>query len=84
MIFDEHALPPVDRRRGGFWSLSMYHRGIFFLADSPNGGVNLGTTYLDGNELRFVDGKLALQLSHDQPSDPDAKANWLPDVIKVP
>jgi hypothetical protein len=78
MTFEEHALPPVDRRRGGFWSLSMYNRDIFFLADSPNGRVNLGTTYLDANQLHFVDNKLTLHLSHDQPTDPDANANWLP------
>lgn len=65
MIFDENALPPVDRSRGGFWSLSMYSRDVFFLADPPNGRVNLGSTYLDANELRFVDGKLTLHLSRD-------------------
>jgi hypothetical protein len=36
------------------------------------------STYLDANQLHFVDGKPALHLSHDQPSDPDANANWLP------
>ena len=78
MTFDQHALPPVDRSRGGFWSLSMYNRDIFFLADSPNGRVNLGTTYLDANQLHFVDNKLTLHLSYDQPTGPDANANWLP------
>ena len=56
----------------------MYNRDIFFLADSPNGRVNLGTTYLDADQLHFVDNKLTLHLSHDQPTDPDANANWLP------
>jgi len=78
MTFDQDALPPVDRSRGGFWSLTMYNRDIFMLADSPNGRVNLGTVNLDADDLRFVDGQLTLHLSHVEPSDPDARANWLP------
>jgi hypothetical protein len=46
------------------------------LADSPNGRVNLGTADLDADDLRFVDGKLTLHLSHDAPADADARANW--------
>ena len=42
MTFDQDALPPVDRSRGGFWSLTMYNKDIFMLADAPGGRVNLG------------------------------------------
>lgn len=78
MTFDQDALPPVDRSRGGFWSLTMYNKDIFMIADSPNGRVNLGTVNLDASELAFTDGKLTLHLSHEQPADPAARANWLP------
>jgi hypothetical protein len=78
MTFDADALPPVDRSRGGFWSLTMYNKDIFMIADSPNGRVNLGTVNLDADEVRFDGGKLTLHLSHDEPADAAAKANWLP------
>jgi len=78
MTFDQDALPPVDRSRRGFWSLTMYNKDIFMLADAPGGRVNLGTVNLDADDLRFTDGKLTLHLSHQPPADPDARANWLP------
>jgi hypothetical protein len=78
MTFDQDALPPVDRSRGGFWSLTMYNKDIFMLADAPNGRVNLGTVNLDAGDLVFADRKLTLHLSHDEPADPAARANWLP------
>jgi hypothetical protein len=78
MTFDDDALPPVDRSCGGFWSLTMYNDDIFMLADSPNGRVNLGTVHLDANDLRFANGKLILHLSHDEPAEDNARANWPP------
>ncbi|MEJ3403935.1 DUF1254 domain-containing protein [Rathayibacter sp. YIM 133350] len=78
ITFDENALPPVDRSRGGFWSVTMYDGDIFMLANSPNGRVNLGSASLDAGDLQFVDGKLTLHLSADEPSDPAANVNWLP------
>ena len=78
MTFAQEALPPVDRGLGGLWSLTMYNKDIFMIAGSPNGRVNLGTVNLDASELALTDGKLALHLSHDQPADPAARANWLP------
>jgi hypothetical protein len=53
LTFPKDGLPPVDRTRGGFWSLNMYDRDYFFLANSPNGRSNIGTVSLDGDELRF-------------------------------
>ena len=73
------ALPPVDRSRGGFWSLTMYDQDYFMLPDSPNGRTNIGTVNLDADELRFSkDGSLTITLSASQPQQPDALANWLP------
>ncbi len=63
MTFPKGALPPVDRSRGGFWSLTMYDRDYFMLASSPNGRTNIGTVSLEANELKFgADGSLTLLL----------------------
>jgi hypothetical protein len=78
MTFDQDALPPVDRRRGGFWSLTIYDRDVFMVADPPNGRVNLGTVSLDAGDVRFVEGKLSIHLGREEPLDDNAKANWLP------
>jgi hypothetical protein len=79
MTFPKDALPPVDRSRGGFWSLTMYDKDYFMLPKSPNGRTNIGTVSLDANELKFdADGSLTLQLSHEPPANTDARANWLP------
>ena len=79
MTFPKEGLPPVDRTRGGFWSLSMYDQDYFMLATSPNDRHNIGTVNLDANELKFSpDGSLTLHLSHAQPEGKDAQANWLP------
>ena len=53
MSFPKDALPPVDRSRGGFWSLTMYDRDYFMMPKSPNGRTNVGTVSLDANELKF-------------------------------
>ena len=79
MTFPKDGLPPIDRGRGGFWSLTMYDKDYFMLAKSPNGRTNIGTVSLDANELSFgKDGSLTLHLSHAEPSGADARANWLP------
>ena len=65
MTFPKGALPPVDRDRGGFWSLTMYDQDYYMLATSPNGRHNIGTVNLDADELKFAaDGSLTLHLSH--------------------
>ena len=49
------------------------------LPNSPNGRTNIGTVNLDANELKFAkDGSLTLTLSSKEPTDADARANWLP------
>ena len=77
--FPKNELPPVDRTRGGFWSLTMYDKDYYMLPNSPNGRTNIGTVNLDANELKFAkDGSLTLTLSSKEPIDADARANWLP------
>jgi len=79
MTFAKDALPPVDRSKGGFWSLTMYDKDYFMLPNSPNGRTNIGTVSLDGKELSFADdGSLTLVMSHAVPTDAEAKDNWLP------
>ena len=79
MTFPKGALPPVDRSRGGFWSLTMYDKDYYMLASSPNDRTNIGTVSLDANELKFgADGSLTLHLSHRAPEGVEEKANWLP------
>jgi len=79
MTFAKGALPPINRDKGGFWSLTMYDQDYYMLATSPNGRHNIGTVNLDANELKFAaDGSLTLHLSHAQPAGKDEQANWLP------
>lgn len=79
MTFPKDELPPVDRSKGGFWSLTMYDRDYFMLPNPANGRTNIGTVSLDAEELTFNDdGSLTLTLSKDEPADATAKANWLP------
>ena len=79
MTFPKDALPPMDRARGGFWSLTMYDKDYFMLPKPANGRTNVGTVSLDADELKFAaDGSLTITLSKDEPADATAKANWLP------
>jgi hypothetical protein len=79
MTFPKGALPPVDRDKGGFWSLTMYDQDYYMLPTSPNGRHNIGTVSLDADELKFdADGSLTLHLSHKEPAGKTAQANWLP------
>jgi hypothetical protein len=79
MTFPKDALPPMDRSRGGFWSLTMYDKDYFMLSKSPNGRTNVGTVSLDADELKFApDGSLTITISHAESKDALARANWLP------
>jgi hypothetical protein len=79
MTFPKDALPPVDRAKGGFWSLTMYDKDYFMQPNPPNGRTNIGTVNLDANDLKFgIDGSLTITMSKDEPDDALAKANWLP------
>lgn len=70
--FEEGQLPRVD----GFWSLSMYNLSDGSFVENPIKRYSIGdrTPGLTQNK----DGSLTLHLQHDQPTDPTAKANWLP------
>lgn len=79
VTFPKNALPPIDRTKGGFWSLTMYDRDYYMLPNSPNERTNVGTVSLEADELHFAkDGSLTLTLSNKEPLDADARANWLP------
>ena len=79
MTFPKDGLPPMDRTRGGFWSLTMYDSDYFMLANSPSGRTNIGTVSLDANELKFApDGSLTITIARSEPTDSVARANWLP------
>lgn len=78
MRFEKDQLPPVDRSRGGFWSLTMYDKD-YYMVPAPNGRHNIGTVNLDADELKFAeDGSLTLVLSSQEPIDEMERANWLP------
>jgi hypothetical protein len=79
MTFAKDALPPMDRKRGGFWSLTMYDQDYFMLPESPNGRTRIGTVDLDADELKLAaDGSLTITMSRAEPADAIARANWLP------
>ncbi len=79
ITFAKDTLPPVNLDQGGFWSLTVYDREYFMLADPANGRNNLGSVNLDANQLKFnSDGSLTIYLSSQVPSDSNMKANWLP------
>jgi len=56
----------------------MCNKDIFMIADPPNGRVHFATVNLHAGDLVFGGGQLTLHLSHDEPADPAARANWLP------
>jgi hypothetical protein len=78
MTFPKDGLLPMDRTRGAFWSLTMYDKDYFMLANSPV-RTNIGTVSLDANELKFAaDGSLTITISNAEPQDAIARVNWLP------
>lgn len=61
---------------GAFWSLTMYSVPDFFLVDNIAHRYSLGSN-TDGIEYGD-DGSLTIHMSADEPTDPAARANWLP------
>lgn len=67
--FAKDQLPPAE----GFWSLTMYDEGYFFV-DNP---LNRYTLSQRDNLTRNPDGSVDLYLQHDNPG-PQQQTNWLP------
>ena len=69
MRFEKGQLPPVD----GFWSLTMYDAGYFFV-DNPLNRYNLSQR----NKLKAnKDGSVDLYIQNESPGK-DKESNWLP------
>jgi len=69
MHFAKGELPPIN----GFWSLTMYNAGYFFVDNALN-RYNLSSR----NELKKnADGSVDLYLQHENPG-PEKESNWLP------
>jgi hypothetical protein len=64
--------PPCD----AFWSVTMYDTPDFYLVANPIDRYSIGdrTPGLQPN----ADGSLTITMQHDEPDDPDRRANWLP------
>jgi len=67
--FDKGQLPPVK----GFWSLTMYDAGFFFV-DNPLNRYNVSSR--DKFKVN-PDGSIDIYIQKDNPG-PDKEANWLP------
>ena len=64
--------PPV----GAFWSVTMYDTPDFYLVENPIDRYSIGDRTPG---LRYADdGSLTIVIQHDEPSEPDRAANWLP------
>ena len=70
MTFRQH--PPV----GAFWSITMYSIPDYYLVDNPIDRFSIGDR-TDGIQYDS-DGSLTITISHTEPTDPTARANWLP------
>jgi hypothetical protein len=67
--FEKGKLPPVK----GFWSLTMYDEGMFFV-DNP---INRYSMSLRTNPVFEPDGSLLIYIQNESPGK-DKEANWLP------
>ncbi|GAA3913894.1 DUF1254 domain-containing protein [Microbacterium invictum] len=64
--------PPV----GAFWSLTMYDVPNFFMVDNPIDRYSIGDR--TAGIVHEDDGSLVITISHTEPADATARANWLP------
>ncbi|MFD6101449.1 DUF1254 domain-containing protein [Nocardia salmonicida] len=64
--------PPV----GAFWSITMYSIPDFYLVANPNDRYSIGDR--TPGIVYDDDGGLTITIGHTAPSDPKARANWLP------
>jgi len=73
MTFKKGELPPVN----AFWSVTMYNGKTQLLVANPIHRYLVNSPMLPGLKTG-ADGSLTLYVQHDEPTDPDQKANWLP------
>jgi len=59
-----------------FWSLTMYNIPDYYLVENPIGRYSIGDR--TPGIVLDADGGLTLTISHAEPEDPVARANWLP------
>jgi hypothetical protein len=66
------AVPPCR----AFWSVTMYDTPEFFLVVNPIDRYSIGDR--TAGLHRGADGSLTIVMQHDEPSEPERRANWLP------
>jgi hypothetical protein len=64
--------PPVS----AFWSVTMYDNTEFFLIDNPIERYSIGDR--TPGLQRDAEGALTIVMQHDEPAEPERRANWLP------
>jgi hypothetical protein len=67
--------PPVD----AFWSVTMYDDTDFFLVANPIERYSIGDR--TPGLRRDADGGLTLVIQHEEPTEPERRANWLPTPV---
>jgi hypothetical protein len=61
---------------GAFWSVTMYDTPDFYLVDNPIDRYSIGDRTPGLHSA--PDGSLTIVMQHDEPDDPQRRANWLP------
>ena len=59
-----------------FWSVTMYDRPDFYLVANPIARYSIGDRTPDLHTA--ADGSLTIVMQHEEPPEPERKANWLP------
>ncbi len=67
---------PADPPCAAFWSLTMYDTPEFFLVENPIDRYSIGDR--TPGLVRADDGSLTIYMQRDEPTEPEARANWLP------
>ena len=67
---------PTEPPCGAFWSVTMYDTPDFYLVENPIGRYSVGDR--TAGLKRGADGSLTICMQRDEPTDPEAAANWLP------
>ena len=88
MVYDDGDGEPLDGRHryelrfdtappvGAFWSVTMYDLPDFYLVANPIDRYSIGDR--TPGIVHGSDGSLTIVMQHDEPADPDDRANWLP------